>query len=32
MGPNQTYKFLHSKGNHQQNKETAYGLGENMCR
>ena len=22
MGPNQTYKFLHSKGNHQQNKET----------
>ena len=20
MGPNQTYKFLHSKGNHNQNK------------
>ena len=22
MGPNQTYKCLHSKGNHQQNEKT----------
>ena len=28
MGPNQTYKFLHSKGNHKQNEKTTYGLGE----
>ena len=28
MGPNQTYKFLHSKGNHKQNKKTTYGLSE----
>ena len=26
MGPNQTYKLLHSKGNHKQNKKTTYGL------
>ena len=38
MGPNQPYKqkkekpSLHSKGNHQQNKKTAYGLGENICK
>ena len=31
MGPNQTYKLLHSKGNHKQ-KEKAYGLGENICK
>ena len=30
MGPNQTYKLLHSKGNHQQNKEVTYGMGENI--
>ena len=29
MGPNQTYKLLHSKGNHKQNEKTAYRLGEN---
>ena len=29
MGPNQTYKVLHSKGNHKQNQKTIYGLGEN---
>ena len=29
MGPNQTYKLLHSKGNHKQNKRTTYGLEEN---
>ena len=32
MGPNQTYKHLHSKGNHKQNKKTAYRLGENICK
>ena len=31
MGPNQTYKLLHSKGNHQQNEKTTYGLRENIC-
>ena len=32
MGPNQTYKVLHSKGNHKKkkkDKETIYGLEEN---
>ena len=24
MGSNQTYKLLHSKGNHKQNEKTAY--------
>ena len=32
MGPNQTYKLLHSKGNHKQNEKTSYGLGENICK
>ena len=32
MTPNQTYKLLHNKGNHQQNEKTAYGLGENICK
>ena len=32
MGPNQTYKLLHSKGNHQQNKKTTYRMGENICK
>ena len=26
MGPNQTYKLWYSKGNHEQNERTAYGL------
>ena len=30
MGPNQTYKLLHSKENHKQNEKTTYGLGENI--
>ena len=30
--PNQTYKLLHSKGNHKQNEKTTYGLGENICK
>ena len=32
MGPNQTYKLLHSKGNHKQNKKTTYRMGENICK
>ena len=32
MGPNQTYKLLHSKGNHKQNEKTTYRLGENICK
>ena len=32
MGPNQTCKLLHSKGNHKQSKKTTYGLGENICK
>ena len=32
MGPNQTCKFLHSKGNHQLNEKATYGLGENICK
>ena len=31
MGPNQTYKLLHSKGNHKQNEKTGYGMRENTC-
>ena len=29
MGPNQTYKILHSKGNHNK---TTNGMGENICK
>ena len=32
MGPNQTYKLLHSKGNYQQNKKTTYRMGEYSCK
>ena len=32
MGPNQTYKLLHSKGNHKQNEKTTYGMGENISK
>ena len=32
MGPNQTYKLLHSKGNHKQNEKIIYRLGENTCK
>ena len=31
MGLHQTEKLLHSKGNHQQNKKTTYGMGEHIC-
>ena len=30
MGPNQTWKLLHSKGNHKQNEKKTQGLGENI--
>ena len=26
MGPNQTYKLLHGKGNHKQNEKTASSI------
>ena len=29
MRPNQSYKLLHSKGNHTQNEKTTYRLEEN---
>jgi len=32
MGPNQTYKLLHSKGNYKQNEKITYGIGENICK
>ena len=32
MGPNKTYKLLHSKGNHKQNEKTTYRRGENICK
>ena len=32
LGLNQTYKLLHSKVNHKQNKETIYEMGENICK
>ena len=31
MGHRQTYKLLHSKGNHKGNKKTTYRMGENIC-
>ena len=30
MGPNQTEKFLHSKGNPKQNEKTTHRMGENL--
>ena len=32
IGPNQTCKLLHSKGNHKLKEKTAYRLGENNCK
>ena len=32
MGPNETSKLLHSKGNHKQDKKTAFRMGENICK
>ena len=31
-GPNQIYKLLHSKENHNQNEKTTYRMGENICK
>ena len=31
-GPNQTSKFLHSKGNPKQNEKTTHRMGENLCK
>ena len=31
MGPTQTQKFLHSKGNNKQNENTIHKLEENIC-
>ena len=30
MGLHQTKKFLHSKGDHQQNKKTTHRMGEHI--
>ena len=30
MGPNQTYKLLHNKGNYKHNEKTIHRLGEKM--
>ena len=32
IGPVQTYKLLHSKGNHKQNEKATYRMGENICK
>ena len=32
MGPDQTYKSLHSKGNCKQTEKTTYVMGENACK
>ena len=32
MGPNETYKLLHSKGNHKQDEKTTLRMGENICK
>ena len=31
MGPNETSKFLYSKGNHKQDEKTILRMGENIC-
>ena len=31
MGPNQTEKFLHSKGNPKQSEKTTHRMGENLA-
>ena len=32
MGPNETQKLLHSKGNHKQNEKTTHRMGEDICK
>ena len=32
MGPNETSKLLHSKGNHKQDEKTTLRMGGNICK
>ena len=32
MGPNETSKLLHSKGNHKEDQKTTLRMGENICK
>ena len=32
MGPTETSKLLHSKGNHKQDEKTTLRMGENICK
>ena len=32
MGPNETSKLLHSKGNHKQDEKRTLRMGENICK
>ena len=32
MGPNETSKLLHNKGNNEQNEKTTHRMGENICK
>ena len=32
MGPDETSKLLHSKGNHKQDEKTTLRMGENICK
>ena len=32
MGPNETSKLLHSKGNYKQEEKTTLRMGENICK
>ena len=32
MGPNETWKLLHSKGNQKQNEKTTHRMRENTCK
>ena len=32
MGPNETSKLLHSKGNYKEDKKTTLRMGENICK
>ena len=31
MGPNESLKLLHSKGNYKQDEKTTLGMGENIA-
>ena len=32
MGPNETYKLLHNKGNYKQDEKTTLRMRENVCK